>query len=263
MLGFVVVVVDTHIHKGTWSVYVQPVRRLETAAHPRSGGAWVGHHVATVDIDHWGRFKFVLLRLHEPSGTRHKLLVRGKVRDTLLDVCLPKRHIMMPHVQNYANEAKLVAAVQQEADSVRVQHVLPHVKVQHVGTGVMEWSKDRDRRLHIVQGTLLIFAWGSNHHVCMRRVGGGRAWLAWHDGCGAAGGWRGSCPSAAQLLDHDGWPQWSILNVPIQRAGCCWRGFGASILCWLLCWPPHCVAVFVLLQLERTAQQQSCYIKSL
>lgn len=59
-------------------------------------------------------------------------------------------------MQNYASEPKLIAAVQQEADSARVQHVLPHVKVQHVGTGVMEWSKDRDRRLHIVQGRAVL-----------------------------------------------------------------------------------------------------------
>lgn len=39
---------------------------------------------------------------------------------------------------------------------MRVQHVLPHVKVQHVGTGIMEWSKDRDRRLHILQGLFVL-----------------------------------------------------------------------------------------------------------
>ncbi len=46
----------------------------------------------------------------------------------------------------------MIAVVQQEADHARRSPVLPHVMVQHVGSGVMEWSKDRDRRLHIVQG---------------------------------------------------------------------------------------------------------------
>lgn len=172
----------------------------------------MGHHVTTVDIDHWGRFKFVLLRLHEPSGTRHKLLVRGKVGGLRMMVGR-QMEVSRDMAQNYANETKLIASVQQEADGARVQHVLPHVKVQHVGTGVMEWSKDRDRRLHIVQGVFLLVVYSAHAASdVFARVGGGRSGPAWHTGCGAAGRGSRARTLAAQLLNHHCWAQRSIIR---------------------------------------------------
>ncbi len=56
------------------------------------GEAWVGAFLNVVEVDEWGSFRFVLLRLRDRNG-RHKFLVRG---------------------HNYASDAQLLGAAHKQ-----------------------------------------------------------------------------------------------------------------------------------------------------
>jgi hypothetical protein len=70
-----------------------PGRRWREAQAAQSGGLWVGAVVDSVEVDDWGKFKFVLVRLRDGGG-RQKMLVRGG---------------------NYASEGALVEALHRQA----------------------------------------------------------------------------------------------------------------------------------------------------
>lgn len=104
-------------------------QRLSTA----NNGRWAGAYLSTVDIDSWGRFVYALVRVNDQGG-HHKMVVRGK---------------------NFSNEGKLVEQVRQELASVCAERGVGHVAVHLVGSGVMEWSRDRDRRLKVMEGRVV------------------------------------------------------------------------------------------------------------
>ncbi|GAB4815393.1 hypothetical protein N2152v2_002439 [Parachlorella kessleri] len=102
----------------------QVEQRWESAT---AGQPWVGQHLAAVTMDSWGRFPYVLVRLADRSN-RHKLLVRGR---------------------NGMEEAAMFAQLEQEVSRAAVQHRLPGPRLELLGSGTMEWSRERDRCLNI------------------------------------------------------------------------------------------------------------------
>lgn len=92
-----------------------------------AGQPWVGQHLPAVTVDSWGRFPFVLVRLLDRSS-RHKVLVRGK---------------------NGSEEASLFGSLEQEVARVAVQQHLPGPRLELLGSGMMEWSRERDRCLNV------------------------------------------------------------------------------------------------------------------
>lgn len=99
-------------------------------ANGKEAAQWVGQHLKPVEVEDWGQFKFLMLRLRDRAD-RQKLLIRGR---------------------NYASEGSLVEAVHREMVLISNQHGLPMEAIEVVGGGVMEWRRDRDRHLHIHDG---------------------------------------------------------------------------------------------------------------
>lgn len=97
-----------------------------------SGQPWVGQHLPAVTIDSWGRFAFVLVRLLDRSS-RHKVVVRGR---------------------NGSDDGALWTQLEQEVSHVAGQYCLPGPRLELLGNGIMEWSRERDRTLNIVAGNL-------------------------------------------------------------------------------------------------------------
>lgn len=105
-----------------------------SGAGSQHGAAWVGGHLPAAQVDSWGRFPYVLVRLYDRSG-RTKVVLRAK---------------------NFANETRLVAALQEEAEATRVrQRLSGNVWLQLIGSGVMEWSRERDRHLRVLPGKVV------------------------------------------------------------------------------------------------------------
>ena len=101
-------------------------RRWESAAGA-APPTWVGAHLPAVQIDSWGSYPFVLARVTDRGG-RQKLLVRGK---------------------NGTDEGQALATLQAEVASSAVRQRLPGPKVEMLGVGSMEWSRQRDRCLAV------------------------------------------------------------------------------------------------------------------
>jgi hypothetical protein len=96
------------------------------------GEAWVGHFLPPVQMDTWGCFPFVLVRVDNRAGSS-RLAVRGK---------------------NHTAE-QLLALANREVTQIMAQHHLPPVSVFLLGTGTLEWSAARDRSINVQQGTMV------------------------------------------------------------------------------------------------------------
>lgn len=101
--------------------------RWREAQAPAGGDLWVGPLLDAVEVDDWGKFKFVLVRLRDHTG-RQKLFVRGS---------------------NYASEGKLLEALHRKLMGLAAAHDVPAEPLEMIGGGVMEWRRDRDRHLHL------------------------------------------------------------------------------------------------------------------
>jgi hypothetical protein len=105
--------------------------RWEQIERACSGSVWAGANLTAVEIDMYGRFIYVLLRVYEPtSGSntgRQRFLVRGHQGST------PK---------------ELMEIVVRQIAGVCASQGLPIPMVDMVGLGVLEWRQDTDR--HVV-----------------------------------------------------------------------------------------------------------------
>lgn len=77
------------------------IGRWREAQAPKGGELWVGALLEAVEVDDWGKFKFVLVRLRDHTG-KQKLLVRGS---------------------NYSSEGKLVEALHRQVSGRAVPSV--------------------------------------------------------------------------------------------------------------------------------------------
>lgn len=103
----------------------------QVAARWETAGAvepWAAQGIAAVNIDSWGSFPFVLARVVEGGNARQKLLVRGRNRLT---------------------EQQTAKALEQEVAKEASSRKLPLPRVEVLGSGMMQWSRDRDRCLNI------------------------------------------------------------------------------------------------------------------
>jgi hypothetical protein len=89
---------------------------------------WVGIHLPGVTIDSWGSFQFVLVRVSNKSSRRQKLLLRGR---------------------NGVGDVALFQALQQEVARSAAQHGLPPPRADLLGSGRMQWSRERERCLDV------------------------------------------------------------------------------------------------------------------
>eukprot|EP00878_Enallax_costatus_P004817 GHUV01005069.1.p1 GENE.GHUV01005069.1~~GHUV01005069.1.p1 ORF type:complete len:604 (+),score=195.01 GHUV01005069.1:379-2190(+) len=94
---------------------------------PQASDLWVGALLESVEVDDWGKYKFLLLRIRDRAG-RQKLLVRGA---------------------NYASDARLVEGLHRQMMSACAAHDITAETIEVVGGGMMEWRRHRDRHLHI------------------------------------------------------------------------------------------------------------------
>lgn len=99
-----------------------------------AGDSWAGHYLPAVQVDSYGNFPFVLIKVADRSGV-NKLLVRGK---------------------NLSSEPQLLQAAHKEVAQVCSTRRVPPVTTQLVGGGVMEWSRDRDRYLNVSEGRVVM-----------------------------------------------------------------------------------------------------------
>lgn len=106
--------------------------RWKEVATARSGDGWVGNFVTAVEVDDWGTFKFVMLRMKDRQN-KQKLLIRG---------------------HNHSTEASLVEEANRQMLQLSAQHGLPVEMMEMIGSGVMEWRRDRDRHLRIHSGVV-------------------------------------------------------------------------------------------------------------
>ncbi|GBF98655.1 hypothetical protein Rsub_11649 [Raphidocelis subcapitata] len=103
--------------------------RWREAAAPPGGEVWVGALLPAVEVDTWGTFRFVLVRLRDHTADgRQKLLVRGA---------------------NYASEGKLLEGLHRQVLAAAAARGVPAEPLELVGSGVMEWRRDRDRCLQL------------------------------------------------------------------------------------------------------------------
>jgi hypothetical protein len=111
----------------------QVAERWESAEtqHP-----WAAQSIPAVNIENWGAFVFVLARAVDTSTGRQKLLIRGRNRFTV----------------KQAGDA-----LDQEVQAEALNRRLPVPKVDVLGSGRMEWSRERDRCL-IITGCAVISA---------------------------------------------------------------------------------------------------------
>lgn len=96
----------------------------------QAGELWVGALLESAEVDDWGSYKFLLLRLRDRAG-RQKLLVRGA---------------------NYASDAKIVEGLHRQMMAACAAHDVCAEAIEVVGGGIMEWRRHRDRHLHISGG---------------------------------------------------------------------------------------------------------------
>jgi hypothetical protein len=89
---------------------------------------WLGHHVAGVSFDSWGAFDFVLVQIADRSTRRQKLLLRG---------------------HNRVTAGAALKALEQEVARHAAQHGLPGSRVELLGSGGMEWSRQQERCLNV------------------------------------------------------------------------------------------------------------------
>lgn len=116
---------------------MQKQRELESRAAAlweqscAAGPPWAGTYVTPVQIDMYGRFPYVIIRIVEPSGGRQRYLVRG---------------------QKGIKRDELMRSTAAEAAAVCAAHTVSMPVVEFVGGGWMEWRQDTERHLIVSQG---------------------------------------------------------------------------------------------------------------
>ncbi|EIE26801.1 hypothetical protein COCSUDRAFT_59309 [Coccomyxa subellipsoidea C-169] len=113
--------------------------RWDSASH--AGMSWAGQELPAVQIDKFGKFPFVLVKLSDRLAGS-KLLVRGK---------------------NGRSEMQLVSTVTKEVLGVTSRGRLPQASVTLMGSGSMEWSRERDRVINVSAGKVVSGLDGSIH----------------------------------------------------------------------------------------------------
>ncbi|CAL8467141.1 g6677 [Coccomyxa elongata] len=113
--------------------------RWDSASH--AGMNWAGQELPAVQIDKFGRFPFVLVKLSDRLAGS-KLLVRGK---------------------NGRSEMQLVSAVTKEVLGITSRGRLPQASVTLMGSGSMEWIRERDRVINVSAGKVVSGLDGSIH----------------------------------------------------------------------------------------------------
>ncbi|GIL73521.1 hypothetical protein Vretimale_5221 [Volvox reticuliferus] len=106
------------------------------------GPPWVGTYIPIVQIDEWGSFRFLMLKLRDqlarggaaPGTERQRILIRG---------------------HNYGSEGQLMEECSREIMNLAQKHELPFEVPTCMGGGVMEWRRDRDRHLHLHSGFVM------------------------------------------------------------------------------------------------------------
>lgn len=94
------------------------------------GDRWVGSYLDTAQVDDWGRFLFILVRVRD-NRQRQALLVRGR---------------------NFTSQEELYGTVVKEISSMASERGVAQVAAELLGGGIMEWRRDRDRHLHLHSG---------------------------------------------------------------------------------------------------------------
>lgn len=89
---------------------------------------WAAQSIPAVNIDSWGQFNFILARVMDLATGRQKLLIRGR---------------------NRFNVKQAGEALQQEVLSEAANRRLAVPRVDVLGSGNIEWSRERDRCLII------------------------------------------------------------------------------------------------------------------
>lgn len=89
---------------------------------------WAAQSIPAVNIDSWGQFNFILARVMDLATGRQKLLIRGR---------------------NRFNVKQAGEALQQEVLSEAANRRLAGPRVDVLGSGNIEWSRERDRCLII------------------------------------------------------------------------------------------------------------------
>ncbi|GFR49603.1 hypothetical protein Agub_g11673 [Astrephomene gubernaculifera] len=151
---------------------LQADRRVQESL--AQGPPWVGHLIPVVQIDEWGSFRFLMLKLQDRSGRaagseRQRILIRG---------------------HNYCSEGQLVEECNREILSLSQKHAVPMETPTVMGGGVMEWRRDRDRHLHLHSGFVM------DRSLPAAAMGLGGAGMA-----GAAAAAAGRPASAMDLLN--------------------------------------------------------------
>ncbi|KAK9843420.1 hypothetical protein WJX81_001473 [Elliptochloris bilobata] len=98
-----------------------------------SNGGWPVQQLPAVQIDKFGRFPFVLAKAGDRLGAK-KLLVRGR---------------------NGATEAQLVNGILKEVLGACAKQRLPPADVSVLGSGTMEWCRERDRLINVMAGKVV------------------------------------------------------------------------------------------------------------
>ncbi|GLI64641.1 hypothetical protein VaNZ11_007953 [Volvox africanus] len=102
------------------------------------GLPWVGNYIPIVQIDEWGSFRFLMLKLRDQSARggaeRQRILIRG---------------------HNYGSEGRLMEECNREILNLAEKHDLAFEAPTCMGGGVMEWRRDRDRHLHLHSGFVM------------------------------------------------------------------------------------------------------------
>ncbi|GLC68199.1 hypothetical protein PLESTF_000659300 [Pleodorina starrii] len=119
---------------------LQAERRVQESLG--QGPPWVGQLIPIVQIDEWGSFRFLMLKLRDQgarggvpgSSERQRIVIRG---------------------HNYGSEGQLMEECNREILALAHKHGLPFEAPTCMGGGVMEWRRDRDRHLHLHSGFVM------------------------------------------------------------------------------------------------------------
>lgn len=90
--------------------------------------SWAAQSIPAVKVDSWGMFPFILARVMDSASGRQKLIIRGRNRFT---------------IQQGGD------ALQQEVNAEALNRRLAVPKLDILGSGKIEWSRERDRCLII------------------------------------------------------------------------------------------------------------------
>ena len=146
--------------------------------------SWAGQYLRAVQIDSYGQFPFILVKVSDRTSA-HRLLVRGKNNSStaeLYQAVTQEVHLQPPrpaappgllamyywrkinHLPGKRVALEVVCwLVDNSAETcvcthtaqVKVackQHKLATISVALLGSGVMEWSRERDRRINVSSG---------------------------------------------------------------------------------------------------------------